>query len=68
MIIKDSKELEINRFQNITVEIDPFAVNIEDQFIISIMEFISAILNLKMQFEEFEKVQDQRRSINAPSL
>lgn len=55
MFIKDSKAKDINLFQNITVEIDPFAVSIEEQFITSIMEFVGAILNFKTKVEEFEK-------------
>lgn len=44
IIMKDTKVKDINLFQNITVEIDPFAIKVEEQLIACLMEYSGAIL------------------------
>ena len=44
IIIKDTKVKDINLFQNITIEIDPFAIKVEEQLIACMMEYRSLIL------------------------
>lgn len=67
IIMKDTKVRDINLFQNITIEIDPFAVQVEEQFISSMLEFTSGILDYKAKVEEFEKKNEERRSMRVDS-
>jgi hypothetical protein len=55
LFTKDNKVKDINLFKDITFELDPFAINIEEQLITSILEFVSAILSFKSKVEEYEK-------------
>ena len=39
-MVKDAKVKDINLFHNITIEIDPLAVKVEEYFITAIMEYV----------------------------
>ena len=39
------------------IDIDPFAVKVEDMFINAMLEYVGAIFNFKTKVEEYEKVQ-----------
>ena len=60
IIMKDTKVKDINLFQNITVEIDPFAIKVEEQFIACLMEYSSAILSYKAKIDEMEKLVEEK--------
>ncbi|CAD8058857.1 unnamed protein product [Paramecium sonneborni] len=57
MIILDNRVSDIKLFQNITFELDPFEIRVEQLFIVNILEFVWAITSFKGKIQEFEKNQ-----------
>jgi len=55
MIVRDAKVTDINLFQNIIFEIDPYAIKIEELFINSILEFVTAIITFQNKVTEYDK-------------
>lgn len=63
MIVKDAKVKDINLFQRIVFEMDPFAIKVEDLLINALMEYVGAITAFQAKIEEFEKQQKEKQAI-----
>ncbi|CAD8141116.1 unnamed protein product [Paramecium pentaurelia] len=57
LIMKDNRVTSINLFQNITLEIDPFEVKIEQLLINNFLEFVWAITSYQGLINEYDKNQ-----------
>lgn len=55
LIVRDAKVTDINLFQNIILEIDPFAIKVEELFINSILDYVKSIVDFKNKVGEFDK-------------